>query len=130
MRLSPVEVDRAEQQATATRMPLLSLSRRCTQHTDPAEMERYYADRKLMWRNVIFIGIANLGWGLALGIIGPLMVTALLQLGVKGNIQCGFASLLFNRFAFYKLHYNRKEDNCQFVKQKEHYINPNSGLIY
>lgn len=69
------------------RVPLFSLSRHAPFHTDPKALQAFYDNRPMMWRNVIFIGIANLGWGLALGIIGPLMITTLLRLGVKENIQ-------------------------------------------
>jgi len=69
------------------RVPFFSLARNLPYHTDPRELEAYYADRRLMWWNVIWIGITNLGWGLAMGIIGPLIVTTLVKLGVKENIQ-------------------------------------------
>jgi MFS family permease len=67
--------------------PLFSISRLSPFRTNPQELAAYYLDRRLMWRNVIFIGIANLGWGLALGIIGPLIGTTLLNLGVNEKIQ-------------------------------------------
>jgi MFS family permease len=69
------------------RAPLFSLSRESPFRTDPEELKAYYADRGLMWRNVIFIGIANLGWGLALGFIGPLIILKLDDLGIGQGIQ-------------------------------------------
>ncbi len=71
----------------AARPPLFSISRKSPYRTDPEALKAYYEDRALMWRNVFFIGIANLGWGLALGIIGPLIILKLLHLGVEENIQ-------------------------------------------
>jgi MFS family permease len=61
------------------------------------ELAAYYADRKLMWRNVIFIGICNLGWGFAFTITGPLIVLKLLDLGIGANIQGTIGS--FNGWA-------------------------------
>lgn len=69
------------------RLPLFSLSRNAPFHTDAEQLAAYYADRGLMYRNVIFIGIANLGWGLALGVIGPMIVLKLSDLGVGQGIQ-------------------------------------------
>ncbi len=77
----------AEGATSLLRPPLLSLSRRSPFHTDPQALAAYYQDRPLMWRNITFIGIANLGWGLALGIIGPLIVLKLVGLGVGESIQ-------------------------------------------
>ena len=51
------------------------------------EIVAYYADKLLMWRNVMFIGLCNLGWGVVFGIVSPLMVMQLLDLGLRENIQ-------------------------------------------
>ncbi len=56
------------------------------------ELAAYYADRKLMWRNVILIGISNLGWGLAGTLTVPLITLKLLELGVRENIQATIGS--------------------------------------
>ncbi|HXR48737.1 MAG TPA: MFS transporter [Candidatus Limnocylindrales bacterium] len=71
----------------SARVPLFSLSRHSPHHTDPQALEAFYADRRLMWWNVIYIGIANLGWALVFGIVGNLMRKKLLDLGVMENIQ-------------------------------------------
>ena len=69
------------------RIPLFSLSRHSPYRTDPKALETFYADRRLMWRNVVFIAIANLGWGLVFGIVTNLMRKKLLDLGVTESIQ-------------------------------------------
>lgn len=56
------------------------------------ELAAYYADRKLMWRNVILIGISNLGWGMAGTLTVPLITLKLLELGVRENIQATIGS--------------------------------------
>ena len=57
------------------------------------ELAAYYSDRKLMWRNVILIGISNLGWGFAGTITVPLITLQLLELGVQENIQATIHSI-------------------------------------
>ena len=56
-------------------------------------MAAYYADHSLMWRNVILIGICNLGWGMVFSLVGPLIVLKLLDLGVRENIQATISSV-------------------------------------
>jgi MFS family permease len=56
------------------------------------ELAAYYADRKLMWRNVILIGISNLGWGMAGTLTVPLITLKLLELGVRENVQATIGS--------------------------------------
>ena len=51
------------------------------------ELAAYYANTPLMWRNVILIGISNLGWSMVFTIVGPLMTLKLLDVGVRENIQ-------------------------------------------
>jgi MFS family permease len=57
------------------------------------ELAAYYADTPLMWRNVILIGVSNLGWSMVFTIVGPLMTLKLLELGVKENIQATISSV-------------------------------------
>ncbi len=40
--------------------------------TDPA-LHAYYANRPLMWRNLSFILLLNLGWAVSFTVVGPLM---------------------------------------------------------
>jgi len=57
------------------------------------ELATYYADRKLMWRNVILIGLSNMGWNMVFIVVGPLMGLKLLELGVRENIQATIGSV-------------------------------------
>ena len=57
------------------------------------ELAAYYSDFPLMWRNVVLIGISNLGWNMVFTIVGPLMTLKLLDLGVRENIQASISSV-------------------------------------
>ncbi len=57
------------------------------------ELAAYYANAPLMWRNVILIGISNLGWSMVFTVVGPLMTLKLLDLGVRENIQATIGSV-------------------------------------
>ena len=52
------------------------------QKTDPALLAEFYADRPLMWRNIILVMIGNLGYGLAFTLIGPLMLLHMKACGI------------------------------------------------
>lgn len=71
----------------SARVPWFSVSGSSPLRTDPAELAAYYENRRLMWRNIVFIGIANLGWQLALGIVGLSMTAKLITLGLGQGIQ-------------------------------------------
>ncbi len=49
------------------------------------ELEAYYADRKLMWRNMALIMTANAGWAVSFAFLNPLMQLWLYKQGVKEN---------------------------------------------
>ncbi|MFA6175243.1 MAG: MFS transporter [Phycisphaerae bacterium] len=51
------------------------------------ELAAYYADKPLMWRNVMLIGLCNIGWGMVAGVVGPLIALRLLELGFRENFQ-------------------------------------------
>jgi MFS family permease len=86
--------------ARPARPPLFSLSGDSPFHTDPAAMAAYYEDRGLMWRNIVFIGIANLGWQLALGIVGLSMTAKLISLGLGQGIQNSMSTINSGLLAF------------------------------
>jgi len=70
-----------------SKLPLFSLSARVPYRTDEAELQRYYADRRLMLRNIVLIGLSTVGWSVALQIVTPLIAVRLLDLGVQENVQ-------------------------------------------
>lgn len=61
------------------------------------ELVAYYADRKLMVRNVTLIGLCNISWHVAVMITGPLISLRMLELGLRENIQATINSV--NGFA-------------------------------
>lgn len=73
--------------AKTNRLPLLSISTRSPHRTDTHKLQTYYADKPLRYRNIFFVGTANLGWNLAVQIITPLVALRLLELGVGENVQ-------------------------------------------
>ncbi|CAN5655213.1 hypothetical protein BH09VER1_BH09VER1_55680 [soil metagenome] len=56
------------------------------------ELDAFYANKALMWRNVILIGFCNIGWGVVAGIVSPLIALRLLELGLRENIQATILS--------------------------------------
>ena len=52
------------------------------QKNDPALLAEFYADRPLMWRNIIFVMIGNLGYGVAFTLISPLMLLHMKGCGI------------------------------------------------
>ena len=79
-----------------------------TEHSP--ELEKYYADKPLMWRNVSLIGICNLGWGVVGGIVGPLMVLRLLELGFRENVQATIGSVNLFALSFMVVYFGWKSD--------------------
>ena len=51
--------------------------------TDPTRVAAYFADRTLMWRNVILVMLGNLGYGIAFSVIGPLMLLRMKECGIS-----------------------------------------------
>jgi len=63
------------------------------QTTNPALLAEFYADRPLMWRNIILVMIGNLGYGIAFTLISPLMLLHMKACGIEedwiGSIVAG-----------------------------------------
>ena len=51
------------------------------------QLKAYYANRRLMWRNLTLIALLNMGWGIVYTVIGPMMAFRLLDVGVAENTQ-------------------------------------------
>ncbi|MEI6166916.1 MAG: MFS transporter [bacterium] len=77
---------------------------------DPA-LDAYYADKKLMWRNVTLIGICNIGWGVADTLVMPLVLMRLLDLGVRENIQGTISSVNGWALSFMVMYFSWKSDH-------------------
>ena len=76
-----------------------------------AELEAFYADRKLMWRNVVRIGICNVGWGVTDTLVVPLVVMRLLELGVRENVQATITSVNSWALSFLVMYFSWKSDH-------------------
>ena len=75
------------------------------------ELDAYYADGKLMWRNVIRIGISSVGWGVADTLVMPLIIMQLLDLGVRENIQGTITSINGWALSFIVMYFSWKSDH-------------------
>ena len=42
-------------------------------HKLTPELEEYYSNKKLMWRNILWFMVLNLGWGICFTVVNPLM---------------------------------------------------------
>lgn len=57
------------------------------------ELRAYYGDRRLMIRNVIAMGLCNLGWHVVWMIVMPLMTLRMLDIGIRENTQATIVSV-------------------------------------
>ncbi len=75
------------------------------------ELESYYADRKLMWRNMALIMTANAGWAVSFAFLNPLMLLWMNNHGI-GEKTCGMM-LAGNSWAvsFLVMYFGWKSDN-------------------
>jgi len=75
------------------------------------ELAAYYADSRLMWRNIILIGICNMGWGLVFTIVGPLMTLKLLESGFAEGIQGTLTAANSVLSSFFVMYFSWKSDH-------------------
>jgi MFS family permease len=80
------------------------------QATTP-ELAAYYADRRLLWRNITLIGICNMGWFTVMGIVTPLMTLRLLEMGVHEGPQATIQSINGMAVSFLVLYFSWKSDH-------------------
>jgi len=76
-----------------------------------AELVAYYADRKLMFRNIALIGFCNVGWGMADVLVVPLVAMRLLELGVRENIQGTVGAVNGFALSFLVMYFSWKSDH-------------------
>ena len=74
------------------------------------ELDAYYADKPLMWRNVALIGVCSVGWGTVAGIVGPLMILRLFELGLRENIQGMINSINLIALSFMVVYFGWRSD--------------------
>ncbi len=75
------------------------------------ELQAYYANKPLMWRNVAPIGLCNVGWGVADGIVMPLVTMRLLELGVRENAQATVTSINGWLLSFIVMYFSWRSDH-------------------
>ena len=76
-----------------------------------AELAAYYADRRLMWRNLVLIGLCNIGWGVVDLIVVPLTGLRLLELGLPVNIQSSITSANMMALSLFVMYLSWKSDH-------------------
>jgi len=79
--------------------------------TQTPELAAYYADRKLMYRNVALIGISSIGWSVADTLVMPLVALRLLELGVRENIQATIGSINGWALSLLVMYFSWKSDH-------------------
>ncbi len=72
----------------------------------------YYADRKLMWRNVRWIGFGHFGMALSMTIVEPLMNLRLKAIGVSDSGVGLLTSANLWGVSFLVMYFSWKSDHC------------------
>ena len=78
---------------------------------DTPELRAYYANRPLLWRNMFFIGLSNIGWGVAMGVTGPLMALRLLEMGWTEAYSATVGSINLWLLSFLVMYFSWKSDH-------------------
>jgi predicted MFS family arabinose efflux permease len=81
-------------------------------HTVPGELASFYADRKLMWRNVGWISFGNFGMALSMTIVVPLMNLRLKATGVSDSSVGLLTSANLWAVSFLVMYFSWKSDHC------------------
>lgn len=76
------------------------------------ELAAFYADRKLMWRNVSWITFGHFGTALSMTIVEPLMNLRLKALGVSESSIGLLASMNLWAVSFLVMYFSWKSDHC------------------
>ena len=83
-----------------------------TSHTTGTDLSAYYADRKLMWRNVLWITFGNFGMALSMTIVVPLMNLRLKAIGVSDSGVGLLTSANLWAVSFLVMYFSWKSDHC------------------
>lgn len=76
------------------------------------DLSTYYADRKLMWRNVMWITFGNFGMALSMTIVVPLMNLRLKATGVSDSGVGLLTSANLWAVSFLVMYFSWKSDHC------------------
>lgn len=74
------------------------------------ELAAYYANDRLMWRNVLLIMVANVGWTVSFSFLGPLMLLRMNKLGVQEGTLGMLSSTNFWIGSFLVMYISWKSD--------------------
>lgn len=77
-----------------------------------SNLEAYYANRKLMWRNIIWITIGHFGTALTMTIVEPLMNLRLKAVGVSESSIGLLTSANLWAVSFLVMYFSWKSDHC------------------
>jgi predicted MFS family arabinose efflux permease len=78
----------------------------------PTVLAAYYSDRKLMWRNVLWITFGHFGMALSMTIVEPLMSLRLKAIGVSESSIGLLTSINLWAVSFLVMYFSWKSDHC------------------
>lgn len=76
------------------------------------ELAAYYSDNRLMWKNVMLIMLANVGWTVSFSFLGPLMLLRMNKLGVNEGTLGLLSSSNLWVVSFLVMYFSWKSDHC------------------
>lgn len=77
-----------------------------------SDLAKFYADSKLMWRNVLWITFGHFGMALSMTIVEPLMNLRLKSIGISESSVGLLASLNLWAVSFLVMYFSWKSDHC------------------
>ena len=75
------------------------------------ELTAYYSNNKLMWKNVLLIMLANIGWTISFSFLGPLMLLRMNKLGVHEGTLGLLSSTNLWVVSFLVMYFSWKSDH-------------------
>ncbi len=76
------------------------------------ELAAYYSNTRLMWKNVILIMLASVGWTISFSFLGPLMLLRMNKLGVNEGTLGLLSSTNLWVVSFLVMYFSWKSDHC------------------
>ncbi len=76
------------------------------------ELAEYYSNTRLMWKNVMLIMLASVGWTVSFSFLGPLMLLRMNKLGVNEGTLGLLSSTNLWVVSFLVMYFSWKSDHC------------------
>lgn len=76
-----------------------------------SELTAYYADRRLLWKNVILVLLLNIGWGICFTVVNPLIQLRLSKAGVSDSGIGLIASINSWSYSYLVMYFAWKSDH-------------------